>query len=132
MNIAEFCIKRKVTTIMAFIMIVIFGIMSFTTLPLALMPDIEIPMAIVFTTYQAGPEEIENLVTKKIENACASVSGMEEIMSSSSENISLVMISFADGTDLDEAATDLREQVDLISSTLPEDASSPNQINLFP
>lgn len=132
MSIAEFCIKRKVTTIMAFIMIVIFGIMSFTSLPLALMPDIEIPMAIVFTTYQAGPEEVENLVTKKIENACASVAGMEEIMSSSAENISLVMISFADGTNLDEAATDLREQVDLVASMLPEDASAPTVMKLNP
>jgi len=132
MNIAEFCIKRKVTTLMAFIMIIVFGIMSFTTLPLALMPDIEIPMAIVFTTYQAGPEEVENLVTKKIENACASVSGMEEIMSTSSENLSLVMISFADGTDLDEATVDLREQIDMVKSTLPEDASSPTVMKINP
>ena len=132
MNIAEFCIKRRVTTIMAFIMVVIFGIMSFTSLPLALMPDIEIPMAIVFTTYQAGPEEIENLVTKPIESACASVSGMEEIASSSSENVSMVMVSFADGTNLDEATVSLREKVDMIKSTLPEDASAPTIMKLDP
>ena len=132
MSIAEFCIKRRVATIMAFIMVIIFGIMSFTTLPLALMPDIEIPMAIVFTTYQAGPEEVENLVTKKIENACASVSGMEEISSTSSENLSLVMISFADGTDLDEAMLDLREQIDMIKSTLPEDAGTPTVMKINP
>ena len=58
MNIAEFCIRRKVTTIMAFIMVVIFGIMSFTSLPLALLPNMEIPMILIFTTYQAGPEEV--------------------------------------------------------------------------
>jgi len=132
MSIAEFCIKRRVATLMAFIMVIIFGIMSFTTLPLALMPDIEIPMAIVFTTYQAGPEEVENLVTKKIENACASVSGMEELMSTSSENLSLVMISFADGTDLDEATVDLREQIDMIKSALPEDASTPTVMKINP
>ena len=132
MSIAEFCIKRKVTTLLTFIMIIIFGVMSFTTLPLALMPDIEIPMAIVFTTYQAGPEEVENLVTKKIENACASVSGMEEIMSTSSENISLVIISFADGTDLDEATVDLREQIDIVKSSLPEDASAPTVMKINP
>ncbi|MBP3284344.1 MAG: efflux RND transporter permease subunit [Clostridia bacterium] len=132
MNIAEFCIKRRVTTIMAFIMVVIFGIMSFTSLPLALMPDIEIPMALVFTTYQAGPEEIENLVTKKIESACASVSGMEEISSSSSENVSMVMVSFADGTDLDEATTSLREKIDMIKSTLPEDAGAPTIMKIDP
>lgn len=132
MSIAEFCIKRKVTTIMAFVMVVIFGIMSFTSLPLALIPDIEIPMAIVFTTYQAGPEEIENLVTKPIESACASVSGMDEITSTSSENVSMVMVSFADGTDLDEATTSLREKVDMIKSSLPDDASSPTIMKIDP
>jgi Cu/Ag efflux pump CusA len=96
------------------------------------MPDIEIPMAIVFTTYQAGPEEIENLVTKPIESACASVSGMEEIASSSSENVSMVMVSFADGTNLDEATVSLREKVDMIKSTLPEDASAPTIMKLDP
>jgi len=132
MNIAEFCIKRKVTTIMAFIMIVIFGIMSFTSLPLALLPNMEIPMIIIVTTYQAGPEEVENLVTKKIENACASVSGMEELMSSSSENISMVMVSFSDEVDLDTAATDLREKIEVAKAGLPDKASTPTIMKLNP
>ena len=60
MNIADFCLKHKVTTIMAYVLIVIFGIMGFTSLPLALMPDIELPMAVVYTTYSdAGPQEVE-------------------------------------------------------------------------
>ena len=70
MKTAAFCIRHRVTTIMIYIMAVIFGIMGFTSLPLALMPDIELPMAIIMTTYAgAGPEEIENLVTKPIESA---------------------------------------------------------------
>lgn len=126
MNIADFCLKHKVTTIMAYVLIVVFGIMGFTSLPLALMPDIELPMAVVYTTYSnAGPQEVENMVTKTIESACASVSGMDEIQSLSSEGSSMVMVTFADGTDMDEAMVDLRDRIDRVKGYLPEDADAP-------
>lgn len=126
MNIADFCLKHKVTTIMAYVLIVVFGIMGFTSLPLALMPDIELPMAVVYTTYSnAGPQEVENMVTKTIESACASVSGMDEIQSLSSEGSSMVMVTFADGTDMDEAVVDLRGRIDRVKGFLPEDANAP-------
>ena len=126
MNIADFCLKHKVTTIMAYVLIVVFGIMGFTSLPLALMPDIELPMAVVYTTYSnAGPQEVENMVTKTIESACASVSGMDEIQSISSEGSSMVMVTFADGTDMDEAMVDLRDRIDRVKGFLPEDADAP-------
>lgn len=126
MNIADFCLKHKVTTIMAYVLIVVFGIMGFTSLPLALMPDIELPMAVVYTTYSnAGPQEVENMVTKTVESACASVSGMDEIQSLSSEGSSMVMVTFADGTDMDEAMVDLRDRIDRVKGFLPEDADAP-------
>ncbi|MDY2968860.1 MAG: efflux RND transporter permease subunit [Butyricicoccus pullicaecorum] len=126
MNIADFCLKHKVTTIMAYVLIVVFGIMGFTSLPLALLPDIELPMAVVYTTYSnAGPQEVENMVTKTIESACASVSGMDEIQSLSSEGSSMVMVTFADGTDMDEAMVDLRDRIDRAKGFLPEDADAP-------
>ena len=126
MNIADFCLKHKVTTIMAYVLIVVFGIMGFTSLPLALLPDIELPMAVVYTTHSnAGPQEVENMVTKTIESACASVSGMDEIQSLSSEGSSMVMVTFADGTDMDEAMVDLRDRIDRVKGYLPEDADAP-------
>lgn len=131
MKIADFCIKHKVTTILAFVMVVIFGAMSFGALPLALMPNIELPMAIVMTTYiGAGPEEIENLVTGPIEAACASVAGMDELRSQSSENLSIVMVTFMDDTDMDQALVDMREKIDIAKSSLPEDASAPTVIKM--
>ena len=133
MKTAEFCIKHRVTTILAFIMVVIFGLMSFQTLPLALMPNIELPMAIVMTTYAgAGPQEIENLVTKPVEQACARVSGMDEIQSSSAENMSMVMVTFVDGTDMDQATLDMREKIDLIKGSLPDDAAAPTVMAMDP
>ncbi len=126
MRLVAFCIKHRVTTIMACVMIAVFGVMGFNTLPLALMPDIEFPMAVVYSTYTgAGPQEVENLVTKTLESACASVSGMEELQSVSSEGTSMVMVTFADGTNMDNALVDLREKIDMVKSYLPEDATTP-------
>ncbi|MGN1008906.1 MAG: efflux RND transporter permease subunit, partial [Butyricicoccus sp.] len=131
MKIADFCIKHKVMTILAFIMIVVFGIGSFSTLPLALMPEMELPMAIVMTVYAgAGPEEIENLVTEPIEEACASLEGLDELQSTSKENMSIVMVKFNYGTDMDQALIDMREKVDQIKGTLPDDANDPTVIKL--
>ena len=126
MKLVAFCIKHRVTTIMACVMIAVFGVMGFNTLPLALMPDIEFPMAVVYSTYTgAGPQEVENLLTRTLESACASVSGMEELQSVSSEGSSMVMVTFADGTNMDNALVDLREKIDMVKSYLPEDASAP-------
>lgn len=131
MNIADFCLKHKVTTIMAYVLIVVFGIMGFASLPLAMLPDMELPMAVVYTSYtNAGPQEIENMVTKPIEAACASVSGMDEIQSLSSEGASMVMLQFADGTNMDEAMVDLRDRIDRIKGFLPEDAAPPTTMTM--
>ena len=88
-------------------------------------------MAIVSTTYVgAGPEEIENLITKPIEEAVGTVSNVDTISSTSSSNSSMVMIQFVDGTNIDTAASDLREKIDLIKGTLPDDASEPMVMKL--
>ena len=130
-KLVSFCIKHRVTTIMACVLILIFGIMGFNSLPLALMPNIELPMAIVSCVYpNAGPQEVESMVTRPIEEACASVSGMEEMTSNSQENMSMVMVSFAEGTDLDNALVDLREKIDQVKPYLPEDANAPSVMKL--
>lgn len=125
-QLVSFCIKHRVTTMLACIMIAVFGIAGFGSLPLALTPDIELPVAMVSTSYPgAGPQEVESMVTRTIEQACASVSGMDEISSYSSEGVSQVSVTFADGTDMSEAMVDLRDRIDRIKAYLPEDASAP-------
>ena len=70
MKIVEFCIKHKVTTFLIFVIVVIFGLLGFSDLSLALLPNIDFPMAVVYATYPgAGPEEVEELVTRPIESA---------------------------------------------------------------
>lgn len=129
MSIAKFCIKHKVTTLMAFIMISIFGVVFTTQLQLALLPDVEAPAAVVMCYYNgASPQDMEELVTRPLESAIMSVAGVEEVSSTSSEGVSQLQITYVDGTDLDIAATKLREQFDQLS--LPDGAADPIIVNI--
>ena len=129
MSIAKFCIKHKVTTLLAVIMISIFGVIFTTQLQMSLLPDMEAPMAVVMCYYNgATPEDIEELVSRPLETAIMSVSGVEEVTSTSSDGVSTVQITYVDGTDLDIAATKLREKFDMLS--LPDGAMDPVIVNM--
>ncbi len=118
-------------TILAYILIAVFGFYCFQSLPLALMPEMELPVAIVYSTYAgAGPEDIEQQVTKPLESACASLSGLESLTSTSAENMSMVIAQFDYGVNLDEVMTDMRDNVDMVKSQLPEDASDPTVMSI--
>lgn len=129
MSIARASIQHKVATILASILICVFGLMFATQLQMALMPEMEMPMAVVACYYTgASPSDIEELVTRPLEGAIMSVPGVDEISSTSSDGVSQIQITYVDGTDLDIAATKLREQFDMVS--LPEDAMDPVIINM--
>lgn len=131
MGIIATAVKRKVTVLMAFLCIVVLGLVSFMGLGVDLMPDMEMPIALVMTTYSgAGSEEVESMVTETIESAVASVEGLDTIMSSSSTGSSMVMVQFGWNTDLDTAIQDLREQVSMIEGYLPDDAGTPTVMKL--
>ena len=128
MDIASFCIKHKVTTVLAFIVVTIFGLVFYSNLKLALMPNMEFPAAYVMCTYPgANPEDVEELVTRPLESSIATVTGVEEIDSTSSENVSIVMITYEDGTDVDQAAVKLREKFGALS--LPDGCQDPVIMN---
>ncbi len=128
---SKICIKRPVTTIMVLLIVLMTGIVSVFSLKLDLMPNIDLPVAIVSTTYVgAGPDEIEKLVTKPLEDALGTVSSVDKITSVSSDNSSMVIVQFVDGTDIDMAAIDMREKVDLVKSSLPDDADDPMVLKL--
>ncbi len=128
MDIASFCIKHKVTTVLAFIVVTIFGLVFYSNLKLALMPNMEFPAAYVMCTYPgANPEDVEELVTRPLESCVATVTGVEEITSTSSENVSIVMITYEDGTDIDQAAVKLREKFGALS--LPDGCQDPVIMN---
>lgn len=131
MKFAQAFIKHHVMTILLYILVVVFGFYSFQNLPLALMPSMEVPAAVVYATYPgAGPEDIEQQVTKKLEGAVAGLSGLDTLQSTSSENMAMLVIQFTNDTDMDQAMTDLRDKVAQVKSQLPDDASDPTVMSI--
>ena len=119
-------IYRPVTITMVVLAIVVLGITSYNSLPLDLYPNIDFPWVTVFSSYPgAGPEEIETLVTRPIEDAVSTISGVKNVTSTSEEGTSWVGIEFELGIDLDTAANDVREKVDAARFELPVDIAPP-------
>lgn len=129
MSTAKFCIRHKVTTLLAVIMIAIFGAVFTTRLQMALLPDMEAPMAMVACYYNgATPSDMEELVTRPLESAIVSVPGVEGVSSTSSDGVTQIQVTYVEGTNLDIAATKLREKFNLLS--LPDGAMDPIIMNL--
>jgi HAE1 family hydrophobic/amphiphilic exporter-1 len=111
---------------MVWLIVIILGGVSLTRLSIDLMPDITYPTLSISTSYEnASPEEIEELVTRPIEEAMSAVQGVEEVTSVSAEGQSSVRVTFTWGTDLDAAANDVRDRLDRVIARLPEDAERP-------
>ncbi|MEW6367047.1 MAG: efflux RND transporter permease subunit [Acidobacteriota bacterium] len=131
MKIAEISIRRPVTVGMITVAVLMFGLVAFGRLPLNLLPDISYPSLTVETKYsQAAPNEVENLVTKPIEEAVAVVSGVQRITSRSRAGVSEVIMEFGWGTNMDFASLDVREKIDLVQ--LPRDSEKPNVLRFDP
>ncbi len=130
MNIYKTSVKNPITTIILFAAIVIFGGVSLSRLGIDLFPDIESNMMMVMTTYPgASAEDIENNVTRPVENVVNGVDHLKDITSQSKENISVVSLEFEYGYDLDILANDVRDKLDLLS-TLRVGASQPTIFKL--
>src|SRR5688500_10860474 len=126
MNLPAFSIKRPVTVLMMSLIAILLGVISFLKLPIDLMPDIEYPTISVRAEYPGvAPEEMETLVARPLEEALSSAPGVEEISSTSQEGIANVRVSFVQGTNLDEAANELRSRLDRRRGALPEDMEPP-------
>ena len=126
MRISRFTVNRPIFTLMIVFIVIILGGLSFINLPIDLMPDITYPTLSVSTSYSnASPQEMEELVTRPIEESMSAVPGVEELTSVSSEGTSNVRVSFAWGTNLDAAANDIRDRLDRVIPRLPDDADRP-------
>ena len=133
MNLSKFSVKKPVTITMMVLVVVLLGAISLTRLPIDLFPEFEVPVAIVSTSYSgAGPEEIENLITRQIEGAVSTVGSIDTVSSISSEGSSIVIAQFNFGVDMDNAALEMREKVDLVKGFLPEDSTEPMVLKIDP
>lgn len=126
MSIPRTAIERPVTMFMISAVIVLLGAISLVRLPVDLLPDLSFPSLTVRVSYPGvGPREIEETITRPIEQTVSAVAGLDQLNSTSSEGSSTVRLNFVWGTDLGEAADDLRSRIDRIRGRLPEDADPP-------
>ena len=126
MAIYKTAIEKPITTALIFVAIIVFGVFSFTKLPIDQFPEMDIPYVSVMTTYPgANGAEIETNVTKLLENALNSVDGLKEISSQSKDNISMVALQLNWGSDITEAVNDVRSALDMVYDNLPDGCSRP-------
>jgi len=119
-------VKRPIMTTLCFVAVVIIGMFSLRSLPIDLYPDIETHTLMVMTTYQgASAQDIEQNVTRPLENVLNSVSNLKHITSKSRENISVITLEFEYGEDIDVLTNDVRDKLDLVSSMLPDEVENP-------
>ncbi|HEY4716919.1 MAG TPA: efflux RND transporter permease subunit [bacterium] len=126
MKLPQLSVERPVFVSMIFLGVLSLGLMSLKFLPIDLMPDITLPSAGIVTIYPgATPQDVEMLVTKPIEDYVSTVPKLKEVTSRSLENISVVSLKFAWGTDMDEASNEIRSRIDMAKGVLPDDIENP-------
>ena len=131
--LSKFSVKKPYTVMVGIILVLILGVVSFSNMTADLLPDINLPYAMVMTTYPgASPEEVETMVSKPVEQAMATVSNIENIQSVSSENMSMVILQFAQTTDMDSASLEMRENLDQIRSYWDDSVGNPVIMKMNP
>lgn len=125
MGITRFVLKRPVTTLMALLCLLVFGISSVFSATLEQMPDTEQPMLIVVAVYSgASPEDIDELVTTPIEDEVSSLEGVKSMSSTSNEGDAMIMLEYDYDTDMDEAYDELKRSLDTLALQLPDDVET--------
>lgn len=126
MSLYEGAVKRPIMTSLCFVAVIIFGIFSLIKLPIDLYPDIDTNTIMVMTYYNgASAEDIENNVTRPLENVLNSVEHLKHVTSNSRENVSVITLEFEYGYDIDVLTNDVRDKLDMVSSALPDEAQTP-------
>ena len=123
LSMTKFVLRRPVTTFLVVITLIFFGFMNFSTMKMELLPNMNFPYLIVTTTYPgASPEDVDELLTKPVEEEVSLLSDVKQIQSLSNENFSMVIIRYNYGTNMTKAYDSLKKKMDAIKSSLPEDA----------
>lgn len=131
--ISKFSVKKAYTVIVGIVLILVLGIVAYTKMTVDLLPDMELPYAVIMTTYPgASPENVETGVTKPIEQAVATIDNISEIQSISSENYSMVVLEFNTDANMDTATIDMREKLDQISGYFDDSVGNPIIMKLNP
>ena len=119
MSLTKTVLKRPVTTILCVLCLVVFGLLSVFNAKLELTPEMEMPMMIISTIYAgANPEDINDLITKPVEDEVSTLTGIDSMTSMSDENMSIIMLQYEYGTDMDKAYSDLKKKLDALQRVL--------------
>ncbi|HUI30961.1 MAG TPA: efflux RND transporter permease subunit [Candidatus Acidoferrales bacterium] len=137
MRLTEIAIKRPAFITMVFVALAVLGIYSYNQMGVDLLPKTDWPIVTVVTVYPgAGPKEVENDISKPLEDGLSSLNNIDNIRSYSRENVSIVVVQFGFSTDLNTAVNDVQRNVDMIRATLPKEAEAPKiqkaDLNSFP
>ena len=133
MNLVNLSVKRPVGVIMIVVALLGLGFVSLRSLTIDLYPEIELPIAVVSTTYEgAAPQEVEKLVSRPVESSVSSIEGLEVLQSQSQAGASLVLLQFNTGVNLDSTLLQVRENVDQVRGLLPDGAGEPNVLRFDP
>lgn len=131
--LGKFSVKKPYTVLVAVVLVIVLGVVSFMKMSTDLLPNISLPYVLIMTTYPgASPETVELAVTKPVEASMATVSNIEEISSVSSENYSMVILEFAQSTDMNAASLEIRENLDQIKSYWDDSIGNPIIIKMNP
>ena len=131
--LSKLSVRKPYTVLVAVVLVIVLGILSFSNMSTDLMPDMEFPYAIVMTTYPgASPEEIETAVTKPVEQAMASITNMKQVSSVSNSNMSVVILEFNENTDMNSATIDMRESLDTVSAQWDDSIGNPTIMKINP
>ena len=133
MTLSEYSVNKPVTVLLVFIALIGLGIFCTTQLPVDMYPNMKLPYMLVYTEYKnAGPEEVEQSLTRILENGLSGATGLKKMQSQSSSGLSLIFMEFNFNTNLDAAVAEIRDKIDLVRSYLPTGASSPTTIRADP
>lgn len=131
--LSKISVKKPMTVFVCVVLVVVLGIVSFFKMTPDLLPNMDFPYAIIMTTYAGQtPEAVETTVSKPLEQSMAKIDGVKQIVSSSAENYSLLMIEFEDGTNMDTATVDMNSTLSTITDIWPEGVGTPYLIKINP
>ena len=131
--LSKFSVKKPYTVVVAVVLVLILGYVSFDKMTVDLLPDMNLPYAVVMTTYPgASPEEVEATVTKPVEQAMATISNIKNVSSSSMENASTVILEFEQTANMDSATIEMRESLDQIKGYWPDTVGNPIIMKMNP
>ncbi|HQJ59030.1 MAG TPA: efflux RND transporter permease subunit, partial [Bacteroidales bacterium] len=127
MKIYETAVSKPITTTMVFLAIIVFGIYSIMNLAIDFLPEIDLPAITVVTAYPgADAENVEEKITKPLEDRLSGINDLDKITSQSKDNLSIITVKLQYGTDLNEAANDVRNFIDMAMNVLPDEVEGPS------